>query len=140
MQDPDRRRPIAELFAQSNAAAAAAYADANRDAYLGLKLTGRNEAPEHLAVFSVPDPAEGRGPGRQTIPGSVVYSTVMAMHALCLTARAENLGLGWGQYWTRRRRQRRLIRPPGSNSWGICASDMPNFPMIHRCCTAAAGR
>ena len=95
VQDPDRRCRIAELFAQSNAVAAAAYPDVDRDAYLALKLAGLQEAPEHLAVFSVPDPAEGRGLGRQTMPETVVYSTVMAMYALWLTARAENLGLGW---------------------------------------------
>ena len=95
VQDPDRRSRIADLFAQSNAAAAADYPDADRDAYLALKLAGLTEAPEHLAVFSVPDPAEGRGLGRQTMPETVVYSTVMAMFALWLTARAENLGLGW---------------------------------------------
>ena len=95
VQDPQRRGRIANLFAQSNAAAAAAYSDADRDAYLALKLAGLREAPEHLAVFSVSDPAEGRGLGRQTMPETVVYSTVMAMYALWLTARAENLGLGW---------------------------------------------
>ena len=95
VQDPDRRQRIADLFAQSNAVAAATYPDADRDAYLALKLAGLQEAPEHLAVFSVPDPAAGRGLGRQTMPETVVYSTVMAMYALWLTARAENLGLGW---------------------------------------------
>ena len=84
VQDPDRRHRIADLFAQSNAVAAAAY-----------PVAGLQEAPEHLAVFSVPDPAAGRGLGRQTMPETVVYSTVMAMYALWLTARAENLGLGW---------------------------------------------
>ena len=59
VQDPDRRQRIADLFAQSNAVATAAYPDADRDAYLALKLAGLQEAPEHLAVFSVPDPAAG---------------------------------------------------------------------------------
>ena len=95
VQDPDRRQRIVDLFTKSNAAAAAAYPDADRDAYLALKLAGLQDAPEHLAVFSVPDPAAGRGLGRQTMPETVVYSTVMAMYALWLTARAENLGLGW---------------------------------------------
>lgn len=95
VQDPGRRDRIADLFAQSNAVAAAGYPDAERDAYLALKLAGLQEAPEHLAVFSVPDPVAGRGLGRQTMPETVVYSTVMAMYALWLTARAENLGLGW---------------------------------------------
>ena len=95
VQDQGRRQRIADLFAASNAVAAAAYPDADRDAYLGLKLAGLQEAPEHLAVFSVPEPPEGRGLGRQTMPETVVYSTVMAMYALWLVARAENLGVGW---------------------------------------------
>jgi 5,6-dimethylbenzimidazole synthase len=95
VEDPHRRGQIANLFAQSNAAAAAAYPDADRDAYLGLKLAGLYEAPEHLAIFSEPDPAEGCGLGRQTMRETVVFSTVMAMYTLWLTARAENLGIGW---------------------------------------------
>ena len=129
---------IADLFAQSNAAAAAAYPDADRDACLALKLAGLNEAPEHLAVFSVPDPAAGLGLGRQTMPETVVYSTVMATYALWLTARAENLGLGWVSILDPQAAAATLDAPSGS-SWAICASVTPNSPMTRRCCTAAAG-
>ncbi len=95
VRDPARRAAIIRLFEQSNTQAAAAYDDATRAAYLQLKLAGLREAPEHLAVFTVADPAEGHGLGRQTMPETLAYSTVMAIHTLWLAARAENVGLGW---------------------------------------------
>ena len=136
VQDARRRRRIADLFAQSNAAAAAAYPDAERDAYLGLKLAGLNEAPEHLAVFSEPDPAEGRGLGRQTMPETVVYSTVMAMYALWLTARAENLGLGWVSILDPQAAAAALDPPPGWHFVGYLCLGYAEFaddtPLLHR--------
>ena len=136
VQDPNRRRQIADLFAQSNGAAAAAYPDADRDAYLALKLAGLREAPEHLAVFSVPDPAEGRGLGRQTMPETVVYSTVMAMYALWLTARAENLGLGWVSILDPIAAAAVLDPPPGWQFVGYLCLGYAEFaddtPLLHR--------
>ena len=49
----------------------------------------------HLAVFTETAPAEGRGLGRRTMPETLQFSTVMAIHTLWLAARAENIGLGW---------------------------------------------
>ena len=136
VQDPDRRSRISELFAQSNAVAAAAYPDAERDAYLALKLAGLQEAPEHLAVFSVPDPAAGRGLGRQTMPETVVYSTVMAMYALWLTARAENLGLGWVSILNPQAAAAALDPPPEWQFVGyLClgyAEFADDMPLLHR--------
>ena len=136
VQDPDRRSRIVDLFTQSNAAAAAAYPDADRDAYLALKLAGLTEAPEHLAVFSVPDPAEGRGLGRQTMPETVVYSTVMAMYALWLTARAENLGLGWVSILDPQAAAAVLDPPQGWQFVGYLCLGYAEFaddvPLLHR--------
>ncbi|WP_299657409.1 nitroreductase family protein, partial [uncultured Jannaschia sp.] len=53
------------------------------------------EAPVHLAVFTDHAVREGRGLGRRTMPETLAYSTVMAIHTLWLAARAENIGLGW---------------------------------------------
>ena len=64
-------------------------------AYAGLKLAGLAEAPCHLAVFTVADPDQGGGLGRQTMPETTAYSTVLAIHTLWLAARAAGLGLGW---------------------------------------------
>ncbi|UTW57424.1 5,6-dimethylbenzimidazole synthase [Kordiimonas sp. SCSIO 12603] len=63
--------------------------------YNRLKLHGLDTAPEQLAIFSVKDPQEGKGLGRQTMPETLVWSTIMAIHTLWLKARAEGIGLGW---------------------------------------------
>lgn len=94
VRDGARRRRIVEVFERCNAEAAEAYGAARAE-YLRLKLAGLRDAPEHLAVFTARDPSEGRGLGRRTMPETLAYSTVMAIHALWLAARAENLGLGW---------------------------------------------
>jgi 5,6-dimethylbenzimidazole synthase len=92
--DPARRAAVRESFAACNAAALAAR-DADAGIYARLKLAGLDEAPCHLAVFAEPDPAQGRGLGRATMPETIAYSAVMAVHTLWLAARAEGLGLGW---------------------------------------------
>ena len=83
-----------ESFAACNQAALAAR-DVDASLYARLKLAGLDEAPCHLAVFAEPDPAQGRGLGRATMPETVAYSAVMAVHTLWLAARAEGLGMGW---------------------------------------------
>lgn len=92
--DPTLRAKIRADFEDSNAAAADGYGDADRQAYLALKLAGLERAPEHLAVFTETAPAHGRGPGRQTIPQTLEQSTAMAIHAMWLMARANNIGVG----------------------------------------------
>lgn len=95
VDDPARRAAVRASFASSNAAALAAQPDARAAAYAALKLAGLDEAPCHLAVFADPDPSQGGGLGRQTMPETVAYSAVMAIHTLWLAARAAGLGLGW---------------------------------------------
>lgn len=63
--------------------------------YARLKLAGLDDAPCHLAVFVEDDPAQGHGLGRRTMPETVIFSAVMAVHTLWLAARAAGLGLGW---------------------------------------------
>ncbi|MGO9472464.1 MAG: nitroreductase family protein, partial [Rhodomicrobium sp.] len=52
-------------------------------------------APVHLAVFAEPDPEQGARLGRRTMPETVAYSAVTAIHTLWLAARAEGIGMGW---------------------------------------------
>jgi 5,6-dimethylbenzimidazole synthase len=89
------RQTVVASFIEANERASLIYADDTRAEYLALKLAGLREAPVHLAVFTDPDPAEGRGLGRQTMPETLAYSTVMAIHTLWLAARALNVGVGW---------------------------------------------
>lgn len=91
---PDLRAKVRNEFLSCNEAAAAAYDDATRDEYMRLKLAGLDAAPEHLAIFTDTTPPEGRKLGRRTMPETLQQSTAMAIHALWLTARAQNLGVG----------------------------------------------
>lgn len=78
-----------------NAKAALGYSDERRTQYGALKLHGLAEAPEHLCVFCETQPDEGLGLGRQTMPETLIYSTVLAIHNLWLAARVVGIGLGW---------------------------------------------
>lgn len=78
----ERRERVIENFEACNAAAAATYDGAERHAYLALKLAGLREAPVHLAVFTDTETSEGHGLGRATMPETLHYSTVMAIHTL----------------------------------------------------------
>lgn len=92
---PERRAAITAHVEAENAHAAALYRDETRAAYAALKLHGLEQAPEHIAVFCDPAPEEGHGLGRQTMPETLAYSTVLAVYTLWLAARARGIGLGW---------------------------------------------
>jgi 5,6-dimethylbenzimidazole synthase len=95
VETPSRRAAVRASFERCNAAALACQ-DADRGGlYARLKLAGLDEAPCHLAVFAEPDPLQGHGLGRQTMPQTTAYSAVMAVYTLWLAARAAGLGLGW---------------------------------------------
>lgn len=91
----ERRNAIITHVEAENHRAAAIYQDETRAAYDALKLHGLRESPEHLAVFCELDPKAGRGLGRQTMPETLAYSVVMAIHTLWLSARAIGVGMGW---------------------------------------------
>ncbi|MGA1798620.1 5,6-dimethylbenzimidazole synthase [Sphingomonas sp. 4RDLI-65] len=95
IDDPARRAAVRADFEACNAAALAAQADARANRYAHLKLAGLDRAPCHLAVFVEPDPTQGHGLGRQTMPESVSFSAVIAIHTLWLSARTHGIGLGW---------------------------------------------
>lgn len=90
-----RREAIRDNFAASNAGALRALPSDRAGDYVRLKLAGLDEAPCHLAVFADPDPVQGGSLGRRSMPQTVAYSVVMAIHTLWLAARAEGIGLGW---------------------------------------------
>jgi len=92
---PERRAAIAADFARCNADALGGYAGERARLYASLKLAGLDEAPEHLAVFCDETTPAGHGLGRATMPETLAYSVVMAIHTLWLAARAEGVGLGW---------------------------------------------
>ncbi|MEG3084097.1 5,6-dimethylbenzimidazole synthase [Sphingomonas sp. PB2P12] len=92
---PDRRAAVREIFAACNAQALAAQSPTRSERYAHLKLAGLDDAPCHLAVFVDPDPRQGHGLGRRTMPETAAFSAVMALHTVWLAARCVGVGLGW---------------------------------------------
>lgn len=95
VDDAERRAAIAANFERCNRDALAGYAGSRRRDYARLKLQGLKEAPVHLAVFTDRATAAGHGLGRRTMPETLDYSAVLAVHTLWLAARVRGIGLGW---------------------------------------------
>ena len=95
VDDPARRAAVRADFEACNAAASTTQDETRAATYARLKLAGLEQAPNHVAVFVEPDPVQGHGLGRRTMPESVAYSAVIAVHTLWLAARAHGIGLGW---------------------------------------------
>ena len=95
VDEPARRAAVIENFERCNDAALHSYSGEKAALYARLKLDGLREAPVHLAVFADEDPAAGCGLGRATMPETLRYSAVLAVHTLWLAARAEGIGVGW---------------------------------------------
>ncbi|MCQ8241299.1 5,6-dimethylbenzimidazole synthase [Rhizosaccharibacter radicis] len=95
VEDAATRRAVREIFLRCNEEARAAQSPERRDRYAALKLAGLDLAPCQLALFVQGDPAQGHGLGRRTMPDTVAYSAVTALHTIWLAARAEGIGLGW---------------------------------------------
>ncbi|MFB3150195.1 MAG: 5,6-dimethylbenzimidazole synthase [Alphaproteobacteria bacterium] len=95
VDDPERRSAIAANFERCNRDALAGYAGSRRGRYARLKLQGLKEAPVHFAVFADHATEAGHGLGRRTMPETLDYSAVLAVHTLWLAARARGIGVGW---------------------------------------------
>ena len=95
VEDAGRRAAVRASFARCNAAALAAQEDERAGLYSRLKLAGLDDAPCQFAVLADHDTAQGHGLGRATMPQTLDFSAVLALHTLWLAARAEGLGLGW---------------------------------------------
>lgn len=95
VDDPARREAVRASFRSANQEALSGYRGERARLYASLKLAGLDRAPVHLAVFVDPDPVAGHGLGRRTMPETLPYSAVLAIHTLWLVARARGVGLGW---------------------------------------------
>ncbi len=134
--DAALRAAVRTEFERCNNEAAAAYDDGTRAEYARLKLAGLDAAPEHLAVFTVTDPAAGRRLGRRTMPETLHQSTAMAVHTLWLAARAENLGLGMVSILEPAVIERIFDAPEGWEFSAYLCLGWPEFtddtPLLHR--------
>lgn len=95
VETPARREAVAANFRRCNQRALEAYEGERAKLYASLKLAGLAEAPVHLAAFCDEGTSTGQGLGRQTMPETLRYSVVIAVHTLWLAARAHGLGVGW---------------------------------------------
>lgn len=95
VDEPGRRQAIRDNFARCNAEALSAYGGERARLYASLKLSGLERAPAHLAVFVDTSTDLGHGLGRKTMPETLAFSVVGAVHALWLAARAHGVGMGW---------------------------------------------
>lgn len=136
VRDPMIRTEVRAIFKACNAEAAQRYPADRRAEYERLKLAGLDVAPVQLAVFTHTDPAAGHGLGRQTMPETLAQSTAMAIHALWLAARAQNLGVGMVSILDPAGIER-LLEVPGDwrfTAW-LCVG-YPEFdddlPLLHR--------
>ncbi|WP_282120820.1 5,6-dimethylbenzimidazole synthase [Ruegeria atlantica] len=82
-------------FQHANEKALAGYSGDKALKYSRLKLSGMQEAPVQLAVFSDETTNKGLGLGAGTMPEMRRYSVVAAITLFWLALRAEGLGLGW---------------------------------------------
>jgi len=92
---PQRRRAIQENFRMANETALAGYSGEKAQLYATLKLSGMDQAPLQIAVFTDEASEQGSGLGRATMPETFAYSAVAAIHTMWLSARAEGIGIGW---------------------------------------------
>src|SRR6266850_3037369 len=95
VDDPRRREAVRQSFTECSEEGLHGYSGAQAELYASLKLAGLSEAPVHLAVFVDRVASTGSGLGRMTMPSTLDYSAVMAIHTLWLAARTYGIGLGW---------------------------------------------
>jgi 5,6-dimethylbenzimidazole synthase len=95
VEDQSRRAGIRQCFEDCNREALEMQSPDRAALYARLKLAGLDDAPCQIAVFSDHGTAQGTGLGSLTMPETLDYSVVNAIHTLWLAARAEGIGMGW---------------------------------------------
>ena len=134
--EPGRRAAVRASFETCNAAALMAQDESRAALYARLKLAGLDEAPCQFAVFADRTTLQGHGLGRLTMPATIDYSAVMAVHTLWLVARAEGLGLGWVSILDPDRVTRVLDVPPAWTFIGYFCLGIPaetdDVPVLER--------
>ncbi|WP_299025475.1 5,6-dimethylbenzimidazole synthase [uncultured Sulfitobacter sp.] len=89
------RAAALENYRHANAKALEGYEGDKASLYASLKLSGMDQAPEHIAVFCDDSTAKGAGLGAATMPEMRRYSVVGAITLMWLHARTRGLGIGW---------------------------------------------
>lgn len=128
VQSPERREAVRRCFERCNAEALRSFAGDRASQYARLKLAGLTEAPWQFAVFADRATEQGHGLGRMTMPSTIEYSAVMAVHTLWLAARAEGIGLGWVSILDSLEVASILETPPG---WTLIGYFCLGYPEQH---------
>lgn len=118
VEEPATRAEIIANFEQANADALAGYSGTRAERYATLKLSGLRDAPTHLAVFCDETTEQGHGLGKATMPETLRYSAVLAVHTLWLAAGSHGVGLGWVSILDPHAVARTLAVPSG---WALVA-------------------
>ena len=113
VERPEARAAVRASFETCNATALASQSEDRAGLYAKLKLAGLDDAPCQFALFADQGTAQGHGLGRLTMPATIDYSAVMAIHTLWLAARAEGIGLGWVSILDPEQIAAALTAPPG---------------------------
>jgi 5,6-dimethylbenzimidazole synthase len=136
VETQDVRDRITAEFERANAEALQDLSGDRASLYSQLKLAGLREAPVHLAVFTDRATGKGHGLGRQTMPETLDYSVVAAIHTLWLAARTVGVGLGWVSILDPAQVTRILDVPAG---WSLTAylclgypEEQMDFPELER--------
>jgi 5,6-dimethylbenzimidazole synthase len=136
VNSPAHRQAVIRCFEKAKDEAGQIYENEARRTYDALKLAGLRDAPVHLAFFTDLAPVEGRGLGRQTMPETLLYSTVMAIHTLWLVARTLNVGVGWVSILDPERVSKLLDVPENWKLSGYLCLGYPkenqDLPELHR--------
>lgn len=132
----ERRAAVRASFEACNADALGAQHRDRAALYARLKLAGLDDAPCQFAVFADRATLQGHGLGRSTMPATIDYSAVLAVHTLWLAARAEGLGLGWVSILDPARVAAILETPPAWNLIGYFCLGHPiaeeDAPVLER--------
>jgi len=95
VRDETIKQSIHDLHQQANKEAAEMFADQRQSEYRKLKLAGIIDAPINICITCDRERGGSVVLGKTQQPEMDVYSTVCAVQNLQLSARAENVGVGW---------------------------------------------
>ena len=125
VESAECRESIRANFEQCNREALNLYTGEKARLYASLKLAGLRDAPVQVAIFLSQNTDQGSGLGRITMPETLEYSAVLAVHSLWLAARTYGLGVGWVSILDPVKVNRGLNVPP---SWKLIAYLCVGYP------------
>jgi 5,6-dimethylbenzimidazole synthase len=128
VEGAEARAAVRANFERCNRTALNDYEGERAALYARLKLSGLDDAPVHLAIFTDHTTASGGGLGQRTMPQTLDYSSVTALFTLWLAARTWGIGVGWVSIIDPGEVASALDVPP---SWTLTAYLCIGYPCDH---------